>query len=383
MNFDTTQQLLDAFRRSQMVVLVDDDDEQLGGVLMAVAETIDAAQINFMARNARGLLCLSLTPERCAQLALPPMVGEASSAHASRFTVSIEAAAGIATGISAADRAHTVRVAVARGAQPRDLVQPGHVFPLRAQPGGVLKRAGHTEGGCDLARLAGFEPAAVLADVLNDDGTLATGARLAEFARNHGLPIGTIAGLIQFRLLHEATVEPLREGEVQTAFGAFRLHMFRETDSGALHLALTRGQIAPAEPTLVRVHVGAALRDLLWTDVPGQPRNWNPARCLERIDREGCGVLVLLDQREDAAHLLGSVEAALGLRGTPELLAQLPANAHSLVGVGSQILRRLGVGRMRVMGPHIRYNAISGFGLEVVEYLSFAEPSTGAMATPP
>jgi 3,4-dihydroxy 2-butanone 4-phosphate synthase/GTP cyclohydrolase II len=354
-----------------MVVLVDDDDERLGGVLMAVAETIDAAQVNFMARHARGLICLSLTPARCAQLALPPMVGPSHGATASRFTVSIEAAQGISTGISAADRAHTVRTAVARNAQPRDLVQPGHIFPLRAEPGGVLKRAGHTEGGCDLSRLAGFEPAAVLADVLNDDGTLATGARLEAFARAHALPIGTIAALIQFRLLHEATVEPLRHGQVQTAHGPFDLHVFREHDSGAVHIALCRGQIDAQLPTLVRVHVGAALRDLLWTDVPGQKRNWNPARCLERIDREGRGVFVLLDQREDPGHLLASVATALGERVPTEPVQREPSSVHSLVGVGSQILRHLGVGRMRVMGPPIRYNAISGFGLEVVEYLAF------------
>ena len=371
MNFDGTQQLVDAFRRGQMVVLVDDDDENLGGVLLAVAETITPAQVNFMARHARGLICLSLLPARCAQLALPPMVADGAGTQASRFTVSIEAAEGISTGISAADRAHTVRVAVARGAQPRDLVQPGHIFPLRAEAGGVLKRAGHTEGGCDLARLAGFEPAAVLADVLNSDGTLATGASLSEFARTHKLPIGTIAGLIQFRLLHEQTVERIREGEVQTAFGAFRLHVFREAESGGVHIALTRGQVVPTEPTLVRVHVGAALRDLLWTDVPGQARNWNPARCLERIDREGRGVLVLLDQREDAAHLLASVAAALGETEPAPPVRRLAANVHSLVGVGSQILRQLGIGRMRVMGPSIRYNAISGFGLEVVEYLPY------------
>ena len=371
MNFDSTQQLLDAFRRGQMVILVDDDDERLGGVVMAVAETVDSAQINFMARRARGLICLSLTPERCAQLALPPMVGEQANGNSSRFTVSIEAAEGIDTGISAADRAHTVRTAVARGARARDLVQPGHIFPLRAEPGGVLKRAGHTEGGCDLARLAGFEAAAVLADVLNDDGTLATGAALEAFAREHGLPIGTIASLIQFRLLHEATVEPVRHGQVQTAHGAFDLHVFRESDSGALHLALVRGNIESQHPTLVRVHVGAALRDLLGTEVPGRARNWNPARCLERIDHEGRGVFVLLDQREEPAHLMASVEATLGDLSTTDPGARLPVNVQSLVGVGSQILRHLGVGQMRLMGPPIRYNAISGFGLEVVEYLAY------------
>jgi len=371
MKFDTTQQLIESFRHGNMAVLVDDDDENLGGVLLAPAEDITAEKINFMARQARGLVCLSLTAERCEQLRLPLMAGGSHSAHASRFTVSIEAAEGISTGISAADRAHTIRTAVARGAQARELVQPGHIFPLRAERGGVLKRAGHTEGGCDLARLAGFEPAAVLADVLNDDGTLATGQRLLDFAHRFGLCVGTIAGLIEFRLNNETTVHRIREGEVQTARGAFRMHVFRDADDGQVHVALVRGDVDARTPTLVRVQGYAALRDLLGTDVPGQPRNWNAARCLERIDSEGRGVLVLLTQPETEHHLLASVEAALGAPPAGEGAAERGTNVHSLIGVGSQILRQLGVGRMRLMGPPMRYNAISGFGLEVVEHVTY------------
>jgi 3,4-dihydroxy 2-butanone 4-phosphate synthase/GTP cyclohydrolase II len=371
MKFDSTQQLIDSFRHGNMVVLVDDDDENLGGVLLAPAEDISAEKINFMARQARGLICLSLTAERCEQLRLPLMVRASQSAHGSRFTVSIEAAEGISTGISAADRAHTIRTAVARGAQPRDLVQPGHIFPLRAEPGGVLKRAGHAEGGCDLARLAGYEPAAVLADVLNDDGTLATGERLLDFAHRHELRVGTIAGLIQFRLNHETTVHRIREGDIQTAYGAFRMHVFRDADDGQVHLALVRGAIDPAVPALVRVQGSAALRDLLCTDIPGEKRNWNAARCLERIDHEDGGVLVLLSQPETERHLLASVEAALGAARASDVPPERPPNVQSLVGVGSQILRQLGVGRMRLMGPPIRYNAISGFGLEVVEHVVY------------
>ncbi|MFM7273182.1 MAG: 3,4-dihydroxy-2-butanone-4-phosphate synthase [Gammaproteobacteria bacterium] len=370
MRLDSPGQLLDAFRQGGMAVLIDEDDERIGGVIMAPAATISAEQVNFMARNARGLVSLALTPERCEQLALPPMTGTAADAGTSRFRVSIEAAEGISTGISAADRAHTIRVAVARGAQPRDLVQPGHVFPLRAESGGVLKRAGHAEGGCDLARLAGHEPAAVLAEILDHEGSLATGASLQAFAQTHGLPIGSIAGLIQFRLLHEATVEPIREGEVQTAWGAFRLHAFRESGSGAIHVALCQGRIDAAVPVLVRVHVASALRDLAWTRMPGQGPNWNAARCLERIARDGNGVFVLLDQTEGREHLMASIGAALG-SGERVAPTRSPQTTHTLVGVGSQILRRLGVGRMRLMGPPIRYNAISGFGLEVVEYLAY------------
>ena len=370
MKFDSPRQLLEAFRQGRMVVLVDDDDERIGGVIMASAESVTAEQVNFMARNARGLVSLALTPERCEQLALPPMARADLNPQASRFRVSIEAAEGISTGISAADRAHTVRVAVARNARPRDLVQPGHVFPVRTETGGVLKRAGHAEGGCDLARLAGHEPAAVLAEVLNDDGTLATGTALQDFARSHALPLGSIAGLIQFRLQNEATVELLREGDVRTTWGAFRLSVFRETESGAVHTALSLGHIDPADPVLVRVHLQASLRDILGTQVPGQAPGWNPSRCLERIAREGKGVFVLLDQPESSEYRLASVATALGERSSaPPPLA--PNTTHTLVGVGSQILRRLGVGRMRVMGPRIRYNAISGFGLEVIDYLAY------------
>lgn len=369
MKFDTTQQLIESFRRGEMVVLVDDEDHRLGGVLLAPADDIDADRINFMVRQARGLVCLGLTAERCARLQLPLMVTGFPGSNASRFTVSIEAAEGISTGISAADRAHTIRVAVAQGAQARDVVQPGHIFPLRAEPGGVLKRAGHTEGGCDLARLAGYEPAAVMVDVLNGDGTLATGEALFAFARRHGLRVGTIAGLIQFRLQHETTVRQIRDGVVQTAWGPFHLHVFRDIDDTQVHLALVRGKISTDALVLVRVQQIAALRDVLGAEVPGSAPDWNAARCLERIAQEGSGVLVLLTQREAEEQLLVRVGAVLGDAAGAGTLR--PPDALNMIGVGSQILRQLDVGRMRLMGPSIRYNAISGFGLEIVEYLGY------------
>ena len=223
---------------------------------------------------------------------------------------------------------------------------------------------------CDLARLAGYEPAAVLVDVLNDDGSLAMGARLHAFAERNGLRIGTIADLIHFRLLNETTVQRVQGGEVKTAFGVFEMHVFRELDSAKLHMALTLGDIEPHRPCLVRVHLAAALRDLLWTEIPGQLPGWNSARCLERIAAEREGVFVLLDQRESEQHVLDTIEVALGRQPAPETAIDGSHNVYNLIGVGSQILRQLGVGKMRVMGPPIRYNAISGFGLEVVEHLS-------------
>jgi len=369
MKFDSTQSLVDAFRNGQMVVLADDDDENLGGVVMAPADTITADQINFMARRARGLICVSMTPERCRMLDLPPMVAVETAAHGSRFTVSIEAAEGVTTGISAADRAHTIRTAISRSYKPGDIVQPGHVFPLRAEPGGVLKRAGHTEGGCDLARLAGLSPSATLADILDDSGSLATGAALAEFAAKYGLPIGSIAELIEFRLINEATVSHERSGMVQTAYGEFQLHAFRESTEGRTHIALTKGDIRADRPTLVRVHVSTALRDLLATELPDKEASWNAGRCLQRIAEEGNGVMVLINQSEDDAHLQHSIRLALGEQGMETPIADAGV-VYNLIGVGAQILRSLNVGRMRIMGPPVRYNALSGFGLEVEEHLS-------------
>ena len=365
MTIDDTARLLAAYREAGMVVLADDNNEALSGVLMAPAETVTAEQINFMARHARGLICLTLTPARCEQLQLPLMVPGADGRDRSNFTISIEAAEGVSTGISAADRAHTVRTAVVQGATPRDLVQPGHVFPLRAAQGGVLKRAGHTEGGCDLARLAGFEAASVITDVVNDDGSLAVDQALADFATKHGLPIGSIADLIDYRLGNETTVERVRGGPVQTQFGQFDLHLFRDQDDDKLHLALSRGTVDPKSPCLVRVQSFSALRDGIGSLMAGEPARWNLRACLERIAAEDHGVVVLLSNCETADDLMQSVELVLDAPQTTER-AQ---NVYSTIGLGSQILRQLGVGKIRLMGPAIRYNAISGFGLKVVEHV--------------
>ena len=358
-------ELLNDIRHARMVVILDERDEQRNeGVVMVAAEHCTPDHITFMARRARGLVCLALTRERCRQLDLPPMV-DGGHEDTARFTLSIEAAQGIATGISAADRAHTVQVAVAPHARPADIVQPGHIFPLVAEPGGVLNRAGHTESAVDYTRIAGLTPAAVIADVLNAAGELADGPTLIEFAREHGLKLGSIADLIQYRINNERTVARVREGAVDTLYGRFQVTAYRDHTHGGVHIALSRGEIAADRPTRVRVHVTSTLRDLLGCRVPGSA-GWSTRRCLEAIAREGEGVLVLLARGEGDEQVLDSLDLALGRRSPPEPKA---GDSYNTVGIGSQILRDLGVGKIRLMGAPIKYNAISGFGLEVIDFL--------------
>jgi 3,4-dihydroxy 2-butanone 4-phosphate synthase/GTP cyclohydrolase II len=358
-------ELLDEVRHGRMVLLVDDRDERDSeGVVMVAAEHCEASHITLMARRARGLVCLALTEAHCARLDLPPMVA-GGAGDGAKFTLSIEAARGIDTGISAADRAHTVQVAVAPQAVPADIVQPGHIFPLAAQAGGVLIRAGHTEAAVDYARIAGLTPAAVIADVLDSSGEVADTAALAAFAREHDLKIGTIADLIHYRMANERTIERQREGRVSTRYGEFALYAYRDETHGGLHLALVLGEVDAGVATLVRVHVTAILRDMLGTQVGGSA-GWSIDRCLRQISEAGAGVLVLLSRNESEEQLLGSVDLALGHRAPP---ARRQDETYNTVGLGSQILRDLGVGKIRLMGAPIKYNAISGFGLEVIEYL--------------
>lgn len=358
-------ELLDEVRHGRMVLLVDDRDERGSeGVVMVAAEHCDAADVTLMARRARGLVCLALTEAHCARLDLPPMVA-GSEGDGAKFTLSIEAARGIDTGISAADRAHTVQVAVAPQAVPGDIVQPGHIFPLAAQAGGVLIRAGHTEAAVDYARLAGLTPAAVIADVLDDSGEVADTRALAAFAEEHGLKVGTIADLIHYRMANERTIERVRHGSVDTRYGAFELCAYRDDTHGGLHIALVLGEVEADVATLVRVHASSLLRDMLGTEVNGAS-GWSIDRCLRQIAETGAGVLVLLSRSEGDDQVLASVDLALGNLAPPE---RRQDESYNTVGLGSQILRDLGVGKIRLMGAPIKYNAISGFGLEVIEYL--------------
>ncbi len=364
MELNSVEEIINDIRQERMVVLLDDDaDSHNEGVVMMAAEHVAASHVNFMARQARGLVCLAMTIERCEQLNLPPMVVEAVG-EKSNFTLSIEAAVGVDTGISAVDRALTVQAAVAPHARPEDIVQPGHIFPLTAVPGGVLTRAGHTEAASDYARLAGLLPAAMIADILTPQGELADAAALVEFAAQHELKVGSIADLIHFRMVNERTIRRVREGNIETRYGTFRLVAYRDQNADALHLALTSGEIDASNPTLVRVHAGSLMRDLVMTEVPNRV-NWTLGDCLEAISREG-GVAVVLARDEHPEQLLASVDMALGEAPLPAVTS---SDTYTTVGLGSQILRDLGVGKIRLMGAPMKYNAISGFDLEVIEFV--------------
>jgi len=366
---DGIDTIVAAIRAGEMVVILDDEERENEGDLVMAATKVRAEDVNFMAKYGRGLICLTLTRERCEQLRLPLMVSNTDVRQTTNFTISIEAAQGVTTGISAHDRARTIQAAVAPSAQPSDLRQPGHIFPLMAQPGGVLTRAGHTEAGCDLARLAGVEPAAVIVEILNDDGAMARRDDLIKFARRHALKIGTIADLIEYRLRTEESVEVIAERDVDTEFGPFRLVCFEDHVNRAVHLALVRGTPDPKLPTLVRVHRQDTLSDVLGLHDVAVHRPLRDALAL--IAKEGRGVAVILRPEESARDLLRSVQG-LGLK-PPDLGARRRGMDFRTFGVGAQILRALGVRRMRVIGAPKQLHALSGFGLEVVEYVSDAE----------
>ncbi len=364
---NTIDELIADMRQGKMVVLMDDEDRENEGDLVMAAECVTPEAINFMAREGRGLICMPMSRRRCERLDLPLMVDDNRASHGTNFTISIEAATGVTTGISAADRARTVQVAASKQARPDDIVQPGHIFPLMAQPGGVLVRAGHTEASCDLARLAGFDESAVIVEIINDDGNMARRQDLDRFAEKHDLKVGTIADLIHYRLLHERTVEMRESGTVRTDHGEFMLYAFEDTTNGDTHLALVRGTPVIDEPTLVRVHQESAVRDMLSAQLSDTP-DWNIQRCLARIAEEGTGVLVLLAKRDESVGWLDDARIALGKKAKPAVTVT-KGTASLNIGVGCQILRQLGVQKMRLMGPNKHYNAISGFDLEVVQYL--------------
>ncbi|MEE4202916.1 MAG: 3,4-dihydroxy-2-butanone-4-phosphate synthase [Halieaceae bacterium] len=369
---DKPDALLSHIRHARPVLLLlDNSAGDFTGVVVLGAEHCEPEHITFMARKARGLVCLGLNRERAEQLELPLMV-EGRDNGAAPFTLSIEASTGIDTGISAADRARTIRVAVAADARPSDLVQPGHIFPIVAADGGVLTQVAAAEAATDLAGLAGLMPAAVFTEVLDSTGDLAQGDALLAFAREHDIPFGRVSDLVTYRLNNQRTVERIREGELDTAYGRMRLTAYRDATSDQIHLALTRGEPQPDTPTLVRVHSTATLRDLIGTTIPGR-NSWRFDASLRAIANADCGVLVALGKVETSEELLASIEAVLDPAQPVE-----PAGAtdsYALVGIGAQILRDQGVGRIHLLGAPVKYNALSGFGLEVQEFVPAADPS--------
>ncbi len=351
--------IIEDIRAGKMVVLVDEEDRENEGDLVLAAEHVTPEAINFMAKHGRGLICLTLTQQRCKQLGLGLMVKDNRSPFSTAFTTSIEAAEGVTTGISAQDRSVTVQAAVARNATPDSIVQPGHIFPLMAQPGGVLVRAGHTEAGCDLAQLAGCEPAAVICEILKDDGTMARLPDLLEFAKEHDLKIGAIRDLIEYRAQAEVLVERVTEKTIDTAHGPFQLCAFADRVSGEVHLALSRGEIRPETEALVRVHEPVSVLDFL--DPAGSHHSFGVDDSLRRIAAHGNGVLILLRRPETGEELIAKL--------TPD------GNRRSAVkwdprifGIGAQILRNLGVGKMRVLASPRKIPSMTGFGLEITGY---------------
>jgi 3,4-dihydroxy 2-butanone 4-phosphate synthase / GTP cyclohydrolase II len=339
-----------AIRAGEIVILVDDEDRENEGDLLFAADFVTPEKINFLAKHGRGLICMPITEEHAARLGLRPMVEQNRSRHGTNFTVSIEAAEGIATGISAHDRALTVRVAAAPNAKSEDIVQPGHIFPLIAHPGGVLVRAGHTEACCDLARLAGLTPAAVLCEIMRDDGTMARLPDLLQFAAEHKLKIGTIADLIEYRSRNESLVQRASEREIDTAWGRFHLVSYRDLSVGALHMALVLGKPDAKKETLVRVHEPLSVIDLL--DASPGTHSWGIGEALKAIQNAGAGVMVLMNCNQEGRP--PQAERSIDLR---------------LYGIGAQILRDLGVGKMRLMAAPRKMPSMTGFGLEVAGYL--------------
>jgi 3,4-dihydroxy 2-butanone 4-phosphate synthase/GTP cyclohydrolase II len=363
MPISPVSELVAELAAGRMIILVDEEDRENEGDLVIAADHITPEAINFMARFGRGLICLTLTNERCDRLQLPPMATRNGTKHGTAFTVSIEATTGVSTGISAADRARTVQAAVARNAVASDLVQPGHIFPLRAQDGGVLMRAGHTEAGCDFARMAGLEPAAVICEVMNDDGTMARLPDLEVFAKEHGLKIGTIADLIEHRSRNESLVTRVTERKLQTAQGEFDCTVFRDK-TGAVHLALSHGAWTAADDVLVRVHEPISMLDLL--EAGPCSHSWPLPSALAEIQRAKAGVAILMNCGEDATGIVNRLQSAP---------TEAPKAAMDLrtYGVGAQILRDLGVHRMRLMGSPRRMPSMTGYGLEVSGFVAPSE----------
>ena len=364
--FSSVDEIVADLRIGKMVIIVDDEERENEGDLLMAADKVTPEDINFMAKYGRGLICLTLTQSRCNLLRLPLMASQNNGLEETNFTVSIEASEGVTTGISAHDRARTISVATAPVAQPSDIKQPGHIFPLMAKPGGVLTRAGHTEAGCDLTRLAGLNPAAVIVEILNDDGTMARRPDLIEFAKHHDIKIGTIADLIRYRVSNEQSIERISEQEIDTEFGKFRLMTFEDHINRDVHFALVKGKITDESNPLIRVHVENSLRDSI--GVNHQSLGWPMKSALKQLSKEEDSILVALcysSQPKDFLEMVKGIEA----EEMEDSETQAESSVLRTYGTGSQILRDIGVKRMRVLSEPKKMQAISGFDLEITEYV--------------
>lgn len=364
MSIATTEEIIAELRAGRMVILVDEEDRENEGDLVLAADFVTPEAINFMVKHARGLVCLTLTEEHCDRLDLSMMATRNGTQFGTNFTVSIEAAEGVTTGISAADRARTIQVAAAKNATSADIVQPGHIFPLRASRGGVLMRAGHTEAGCDLTRMAGLTPAAVICEILKDDGAMARLPDLLEFAEEYELKIGSIADLIHYRSRHESIIERVAEREMHTVHGSFKAIVYRDTPSGSAHLALAHGAIHSGEETLVRVHKPLSILDLLETEAT--THSWSLASAMAAIKAAPSGIVVLLNCEESAEQMFAQFAAL------DDVHAARPIRAGRLdlrtYGIGAQILKDLGVCKMKLLANPRKMPSMTGFNLEVTGY---------------
>lgn len=362
MTISPIQEIIADLKNGKMAILVDEEDRENEGDLVLAADFVTPEAINFMAKHGRGLICLTLTEARCHQLNLPLMVSANCSPLGTNFTISIEAAEGVTTGISAADRATTIQAAVKPDAKPKDLVQPGHIFPLMAQKGGVLVRAGHTEAGCDLAKMAGLTAASVICEILKDDGSMARLPDLIEFAAKHQLKIGTIADLIHYRSLTESLVTRMTERSLQTVHGEFLLAAYRDETANTTHLALVKGEICPETETLVRVHEPLSVIDLL--DINDNTHSWSINDAMRVITKAGRGVIVLLHRNKDAEELMTRIKLT---QSEPSYTVKADLRDH---GIGAQILKDLNVGKMRLLAAPRKMPSVTGFGLEVSGYMT-------------
>ncbi|HHJ34470.1 MAG TPA: 3,4-dihydroxy-2-butanone-4-phosphate synthase [Gammaproteobacteria bacterium] len=368
MKLNTTEEIIEDIRQGKMVVIMDDEDRENEGDLLMASSAVTADDVNFMARYGRGLICMTLTQQRCQQLNLPLMINGTDLIESTNFTMSIEAAEGVTTGISAADRAVTILAAVKADASPLDIVQPGHIFPLMAQPGGVLTRAGHTEAGCDLAGLAGLEPSSMIVEILNEDGTMARRPDLETFAQEHGLKIGTIEDLISYRLKNEKTIERIAECDFPSECGHFRLYAYRNSLDTLTHYAMLSvdGEIDPDEPVMVRVHMKNALTDAFCSR---GTKSWPLREALRQVAKAKQGVVVVLSQVDEDASILQWMSEHSDIEQDKVVKAKQPADLRT-DGVGAQILMDLGVRKMRLMTAPKVIHGLAGFGLEVVDYIT-------------